>query len=193
MAVDIIAGVIARAQDHDPGAFDILIEEYGTRLYGYFYRQTGNREDAEDLLQDMFVRLVRGIDDYRHEGRFDAWLFCIATNLVRDRSRQTKRRGITYVPESARGGDDTDGLADYPDSAGIDPAEPLDRAEQVDRLQWAIGQLPDAEREVILLRHFSGLNFREVAEVMDTPLGTALARAHRGLAKLRELMVTADE
>ncbi len=71
---------------------------------------------------------------------------------------------------------------------GADPADGIYRAEQVDRLQWAIGHLPEAEREVILLRHFSQLSFRQIAEVMETPLGTALARAHRGLARLRELM-----
>ena len=76
-------------------------------------------------------------------------------------------------------------LAHQPDPDAADPADRLYRAEQVDRLQQAISRLPDAEREVILLRHFSQLSFRQIAEVMETPLGTALARAHRGLARLR--------
>ncbi len=64
----------------------------------------------------------------------------------------------------------------------------MQTAEQVDRMQRVLRQLPAAEREVILLRHFSQMSFKEVAEAMGTPLGTALARAHRGLAKLRRLM-----
>ena len=74
------------------------------------------------------------------------------------------------------------------DVTGAQPGDALERAEQIDQLQWAMEQLPEPEREVILLRHFSQMSFAQIAEMMDTPLGTALARAHRGLARLRGLM-----
>ena len=75
-----------------------------------------------------------------------------------------------------------------PDGQAASPEDALDRAEQVDRLQRALSRLSDAEREVILLRHFSQLSFKEVAEAMGTPLGTALARAHRALKHLRAVL-----
>ncbi len=181
-----LADVVARAQRADPTAFDALVEAYSARLYGYFYRLTGARHDAEDLLQELFVRLVRMIGAYRHDGRFDAWLFRMATNLVRDRVRRMKTSRSAGL--DGGGQDGINVLSHQPDPRGADPADGIYRAEQVDRLQWAIGHLPEAEREVILLRHFSQLSFRQIAEVMETPLGTALARAHRGLARLRELM-----
>ncbi|MBI4581604.1 MAG: sigma-70 family RNA polymerase sigma factor [Planctomycetes bacterium] len=181
--------LIARAQQKDASAFDVLVERYGSRLYGYFYRATGRRADAEDLLQDLFVRLVSTIGQYEHDGRFDAWLFRIATNLVRDRIRRAR----TWR-ESRRLDADTsaleDGLPGRLEIMRSGPHESLGREEELDRLQWAIGQLPEAERTVVLLRHFSEMPFREIADLMGTPLGTALARAHRGLARLRELMET---
>ncbi len=187
MDVAELSELIARAQRLDPAAFDALVEGYGPRLYGYFYRATGRRSDAEDLLQELFVRLVGTIGQYEHDGRFEAWLFRIATNLVRDRIRRA-RTARPIWGRSAWQGDYEGSLAGIADGSQHQPHEAMSRAEQVDRLQQAIGQLPEPERVVILLRHFSQMSFREIADLMETPLGTALARAHRGLARLRELM-----
>lgn len=193
LAVDMdseqLAEVIARARRQEPTAFDVLINSYSSRLYGYFYRVTGSRHDAEDLLQEVFVRLVRMIGNYQHDGRFDGWLFRIATNLLRDRVRKSRRGRQSFVESSQMGeSDDAPLLSQRLGRGESDPSSAMQRAEDVDRLQWAIDQLPEAEREVVMLRHFSELSFREIAELMHTPLGTALARAHRGLGRLRELM-----
>jgi len=185
MENDPIFETITRARQGDAAAFDALIDGYADRLYGYFYRMTGSHHEAEDLLQDLFVRLVRAIRDYRHQGHFDAWLFRMAVNLVRDRARKigrSKRVGLaSSVGEESL-------LDRQPAPGNPDPAAQLDRAEQLDRLQQALGRLSESEREVLCLRHFSQLSFREIADMMGTPLGTALARAHRGLSRLRELM-----
>lgn len=185
-----LAEVITRAQRRDPRAFDMLIEAYSSRLYGYFYRFTGSRPDAEDLLQDLFVRLVRMIGQYEHEGRFDGWLFRIAGNLIRDRlrRRRTARQAGLGSAGGGTGDEAGDPLIQFPDPSGDRPGDRLQKAEETDRLQRAIDRLPEHEREVILLRHFSLMAFKEIAELLGVPLGTALARGHRGLARLRELM-----
>jgi len=185
-----LADVIARAKQRDPAAFEMLVELYGTRLYGYFYRFTGSRDESEDLLQETFIRMVRMISRYEHSGRFDGWVFAIATNLVRDRVRRTKTaKAAGFYPRLQATEEEEAGLLrNFPDTPASEPMNKLERAEQVERLQQAISQLPEPEREVILLRHFSQMSFREIAEQMQTPLGTALARAHRGLARLREIM-----
>jgi RNA polymerase sigma-70 factor (ECF subfamily) len=189
MDTDQLAEVIARAREKEPAAFDALVEIYATRLYGYFYRLTGSRHDAEDLLQELFVRLVRMIGRYEHDGRFDGWLFRIATNLVRDRVRRARQvKVVRWEPVPGAELEEADPLASRPDPLACDPRDRLERSEQVDCMQRALARLPEAEREVLLLRHFSQLSFREIAELMGTPLGTALARAHRGLARLREMM-----
>jgi RNA polymerase sigma-70 factor, ECF subfamily len=188
MDVAELGELIARAQQREASAFDALVQRYGPRLYGYFYRATGRRADAEDLLQDLFVKLVSMIGFYQHDGRFDAWLFCVATNLVRDRIRRAK---ASRKIRGQQGGPDLNDCitrAGHADHLSDQPHDRLRRAEDVDKLNWAIQQLPEAERMVVLLRHFSQLSFQQIADLMETPLGTALARAHRGLAKLRELM-----
>jgi len=186
MDAAVLDDLICRARQRDSAAFETLVEIYSPRLYGYFYRLTGRREDAEDLLQEVFVRVVRMIGRYEHDNRFDAWLFRIATNLVRDRVRRQRRSPGGEA--SGRQGHEPGILEEVPDDDVDQPDDVLQTAEQVDQLQRALKRLPGAEREVILLRHFSQMSFKEVAEAMGTPLGTALARAHRGLAKLRQLM-----
>jgi RNA polymerase sigma-70 factor (ECF subfamily) len=193
-----LADVIARAQRHEPAAFDALVEAYSTRLYGYFYRLTGSRHDAEDLLQELFVRLVRMIGQYEHGGRFDSWIFRIATNLARDRLRRVQVARSAGLQTSGRAGEDEDNrdpLVNYPDGAAKHPSERMQQSEEADCLQRAIEQLPEHEREVILMRHFSEMPFKEIAEALGVPLGTALARGHRGLSRLREIMESeeADE
>jgi len=191
MNADELARTIRQAQRGDPAAYDRLIDAYAPRLHGYLYRVLGSRDDADDLLQELFLRVVRTIESYTHDGRFEAWLFRIAANLARDRLRRVRRTPrmlsmdgrVSRTDESATG---------EPIAAGDPNQSPPDAAllmaESVDQLQRALGGLPNVEREVIMLRHFSDLSFAEIAEAMGTPLGTALARAHRGLAKLRKLL-----
>lgn len=191
MASTRLDDLIARAQSRDPQAFDALLDHYNGRLYGYFYRLTGSRHDAEDLLQEVFVRLVRTIGQYDHRGRFDNWLFRIAANLGRDRLRRLKTAraaGLNSSGQVGPEGDDSDPLDRIPDRQADEPADELGKREQIARMQLALQQLPEHEREVICLRHFSQMAFQEIADTLQVPLGTALARGHRGLARLRELM-----
>jgi len=182
---------IRRAQAGEPEAFDHLIDAYAPRVYGYLFRMTGHADDAEELMQEVFVRLVRMIAQYEHDGRFEAWLFRVAANLARDRARR-KTAGPRFVPlqGSVKDGASAEAgpLGAYLDLSSPPPDAPMLLGEEVDRLQSALAQIPTVEREVIMLRHFGDLTFSEIAKAMNTPLGTALARAHRGLKRLREIM-----
>lgn len=184
-----LAEAIRGAQQGDATAFDRLVDAYAPRLFGFLYRLTGSRQEAEDLLQEVYLRLVRTIEAYSHEGRFDAWLFRIAANLVRDRVRKVRRSG-SHVSGS---GDDGNGsMIESVEAEAPGVEHRLQLSEEVDALNRALAELPDAEREVIVLRHFSQMSFKEIAEATDVPLGTALARGHRGLEKLRKLMDVED-
>ncbi|UCG32051.1 MAG: sigma-70 family RNA polymerase sigma factor [Phycisphaerales bacterium] len=183
MQTDTLEKAIARAQAGDPSGFDVLVDAYASRVYGFCYRFTGSRTDAEDLLQEVMLRVVRRIGDYTHRGRFEAWLFRIAANLVRDRARQAAGHPSIGPLDSCDG---NDALRQAPDHRQAAPDFRLRLREEVDELQVALERLPVAEREVIVLRHFSEMSFQEIAEAMGAPLGTTLARAHRGLRKLRE-------
>lgn len=181
---------IELAKRGDAPAMHRLVDLFAGRIFGFFYRSTGSRADAEDLMQEVFVRVVRMLSQYQDDGRFESWLFRIAANLVRDRVRQQRRRPrhlSGHGADSTRHGNESQVLDEL---AGQEPAADARMAlgEDVDALNAALAQLPDGEREVIMLRHFSQMSFKEIAETTGTPLGTALARGHRGLRRLRELM-----
>jgi len=184
--------IVGRARAGDEAAINTLVELYAARLYGLLYRLTGSRTDAEDLLQETYIKMLRGLQSYTENGRFEPWLFSIAANLARDWRRKQARRqdgavSLDSASEPARA------VCTVLPSSDPAPEALAEKAEQIDRLQAALSQLSEGEREVILLRFFSGLGFREIAEVLEIPLGTALARAHRGLKHLREILQVPGE
>lgn len=179
--------ILRRARQRDPDALRELVDLYSPRVYGLIYRLTGSRDAAEDLLQMTFLRVVRTISSYEHTGRFEAWLFRIAANLVRDRGRSLARRGRVQSLDSVSA-DGANAAAFRTRGVDARPDETLARREASEELQAGLVQLSVSEREIILLRHFSDLSFREIADLLNIPLGTALSRAHRALARLREVL-----
>lgn len=184
--------LLPRARRHEPEALHLLIEAYSPRVYGLLYRLTGSRETAEDLLQETFLRMVRTIGAYEHRGRFEAWLFRIAANLARDHARRSKRRGVIASLDGP-GCDGEPFAADLPNPRQDSPGQGVIETEAGQRLEACLENLAETDREIILLRHFSELSFREIAAMLGIPLGTALARAHRALKRLRSTLCDEDE
>jgi RNA polymerase sigma-70 factor, ECF subfamily len=182
---------IARLQKGDNEACEELVSAYGARLYGYFLRACGNHHDAEDLLGECLLRVVRTIEKYTHDGRFEPWLFRIAANLVRDRIRRKKVRP-TAMSLSAED-DDGHSMAETlsQDAPAVDRTLLQDEASA--ELQQALARLDETTREMILLRHFGEMSFKDIAANFDCPLGTALARVHRGLKALRTALETPSQ
>lgn len=183
--------VLQRARKRDPQALSALVNAYASRIFGLLYRLTGSRDAAEDLLQETFLRVVRTIGEYEEAGKFEAWLFRIAANLARDRARRGRRRGVMAALEGGSPGDEPSEIG-LPDQSLDEPSLSLIRRESGERLNAGLEELSDTDREIILLRHFSELSFKEIADLLKIPLGTALARAHRALAKLRECLDDSD-
>jgi RNA polymerase sigma-70 factor, ECF subfamily len=178
--------VIEQARQLDPEAFDMLVDEYAPRVRGYL-RRIIRTDDVDDFVQEVFLRVVRTIGSYHDGGRFDAWIFQIARNLTFDHLREKMRHPIQLdEPVDLE-------TATQNSSRALVPQAGLERAEANSQIEAALSRLPDTEREVILLRHFGRLTFEEIATVMNTPLGTALARSHRGLSKLRNSMENRHE
>jgi len=179
--------LLQRACRRDPQALHELVDLYSARLFGLLYRLTGSRETAEDLMQETFLRVVRNIGSYEHDGRFESWLFRIAANLARDHARKRKRRGATATIDFSISAKDSSSY-DLADLRQADPAAEVDQREAQQRVNQSLARLSEADREIILLRHFSGLSFNEIAQMLGIPVGTALARAHRALRKLRRML-----
>jgi RNA polymerase sigma-70 factor (ECF subfamily) len=175
--------ILDRARRRDPAAFDALVTLFGDRVFGLIYRLLGQRELAEDLTQETFLRVVRTIESYEHDGRFEAWIFRIAANLARDHARKRKRRGTMASLDA--GEPDEPGISLPDNNADPSGVDGMIQAEQESALQAALDRLSPADREIVMLRHFADLSFKDIAEMLSIPLGTALARAHRALKKLR--------
>lgn len=186
-----LADVLRRAQRREPDALTRLVDAYAPRVFGLLYRLTGRRDVAEDLVQETFLRMVRNIEKYEHTGRFEPWLFRIAANLARDQARARVRRG-NEAPL------DDDWTTGNPLAGGI-PANPVEqpdnrllRREQQAALEAGLRRLSPTEREILMLRFMGELSFRQIAEILKIPLGTALARAHRALKRLRGELTDED-
>jgi RNA polymerase sigma factor (sigma-70 family) len=182
---------IAAAKAGDAAGYEALLDAYGPRLYGYFLRATGDRHDADDLLGELMLRLVRRLGNYVDRGRFDQWVFRIAANMVRDRIRRIKAAptALSLSVEDDTGHDLAERLR------GDEPAVEANllAAEANRTLQAALDKLDETTKQMILLRHMGQMSFKDLAELFDCPLGTVLARVHRGLRTLRRRMRAEDE
>jgi RNA polymerase sigma-70 factor, ECF subfamily len=170
-----IPEIVLAAQEGSEQAYQYLVSGFGPGLLGYFYRNTGNHSEAEDLLGEVFLRVVRGLPSYKEQERFEIWVYRMARHLLIDYWRKQKIRysGDDWLLEQ---------------ETVEDAISRTVTRETDDELQKAIGKLSPEQREVILMRYFSGLSFSEISKINGTPMGTVLARAHRGLGKLREIL-----
>ena len=181
-----LSETIAAAPAGEPAGFETLLEVFGPRLYGYFYKATGNHHEVEDLLGEISLRLVKQLKNYDHRDRFEPWLFRIAANMVRDRIRRrvSRPRTASLSASDDEGRSLADGLSGNDES--VDSR--LLAAEAGEQLNSAMRTLDETTREMVLLRYFGELSFKELADRFHCPLGTVLAKVHRGLRALRKVM-----
>ena len=171
---DDLTQIIIGCKNGKGECFSQIIDKYASRCYGYFYRLTGNHDLSDELLSELFVKLVEKIGSYKG-GAFESWLFKIAANLFHDylRSKQRRKKMLEIRRELVEAG-------------VVKPKRSDD--EQVDKLQMKLKRLDSDTKELILLRYYSQLSFKEIASMRSEPIGTTLAKTHRGLKKLRQLM-----
>ncbi|MBI3299062.1 MAG: sigma-70 family RNA polymerase sigma factor [Elusimicrobia bacterium] len=157
----------------DPELFRELVGLFQARLYSFLIRLAG-RQAADDLFQEVWLRVYQAAPRYEARGKAASWIFKIAHNVaLQHHGRRAKQ------PEAA--GDALDALP----SGDLDPAAAGERAETLGQVDAAIAALPFEQRQVFLLREFGGMPFKEVAELLEIPLGTALSRMNAALEKLR--------
>lgn len=159
----------------DKAAFEELFHRYASKLYAVLQRDLFRKEEARDLVQQTFLQLHRARHDFDTSAQLRPWLFTIALNLKREHLRRLKRR-----PEAPL---DLDGRTDP-----RGPARGVLRYEASRDLRAALSELKPDQSEVIELHWFGELSFPEVAEVVGTTLSAVKVRAHRGYARLRELL-----
>lgn len=178
--------VLKAAADGQPSAWRQLTQAYTGRVWALIYRQCKNAELAEEITQDTFVRIVEKLPDYAERGHFESWLFRIALNRLRDEMRRRKRQAVPI-----------DWHETPPETLGYNPDQPgpqigLEKAERNEQLRHAFDRLPEADRVVLGLRFNGDLSFQQIADTLEQPLGTVLARNHRALKKLKAMLEEND-
>ncbi|MGH1503996.1 MAG: sigma-70 family RNA polymerase sigma factor [Acidimicrobiales bacterium] len=173
---DVAAAAPAAAPPRVP-TWEEVADTHGRFIYSLAYRLTGNHHDAQDLVQDVLLRVRRGLRTYK-PGNFEGWLSRITTNAFLDRTRAKKRRPTQALP------DDPDRVIEG--SPGVE-AEMAQR-DLPDHLQQLLGQLPPDYRAPVVLKDVLGYSYEEIAAQLDIPMGTVRSRIHRGRARLREAL-----
>jgi RNA polymerase sigma-70 factor (ECF subfamily) len=163
----------------DERAFEALYARHADRLYAFLKRMVGQRELAEDLLQATFLSVVRSRGRYEPGTKVVPWLFAIAANAARDSLRKRRVRA-----------DASAALAEHVDKVSA-PSEPDPPAALA--LQAALAELPDDQREAVLLHKMHELSFAEIAEALGITVSAAKVRAHRGYEKLRHRLAALAE
>lgn len=189
--------LMMRFQSGDRMALRELVVRHKTRIYNFVLRQVKQRSLAEDLTQDVFVRVVQGATTFKHEARFATWLYAIARNLCIDHARRSNpRRAISLDAPIGRdvevGGPTLgDQVADPSPNASVErSAVSSDIGVRVHR---AVERLPAEQREVFLLRQIGRLSFREIADVTGTSENTVKSRMRYALERLQEALADYEE
>ena len=180
---DRVLALSARRGDHRSLA--CLYDRHRTRLFGLLVRLVGSRPAAEDLFQEVWIKVMHGIEHYRPEGgTFRAWLFRIASNAAVDRRRR-ERRHMAEELDAPLADDDRSRLDLLP-SHLPSPLRLAEAAEIGTGVEQALQDLSEQQRSAVLLRHQQGLSYTEIAAALDVPEGTAKTMVFRGVRMLRD-------
>jgi len=178
--------LLLRAIDGDSEAFSKLMEAHEHRMYAVAFRMCGNREDAQDCLQESMLRIYRAISGFKGQSSFSTWIYRITINTCLDELRRRKMRKTTSLDNLLDTGWSPSDSMDTPENNSI-------RMEQRRMIEQAISSLPDDMRAAIVLRDIQGFPYETIASALDTNVGTIKSRISRGREKLRDILSRQSE
>jgi len=168
-------------------AFDELVERYQKRLLNFVYRTIGDRERAEDLVQEVFIRVHRHLHRFDQAKKFSTWIYTIASNLAKNELRNRSRNPLVLFQAIKKSWE--------PDHRPLQFEDPHQRPDDLYRrrhlrelVEWAVGQLPAHHREVFVLRELEGKTYEEIAEVTGCNLGTVKSRLNRARNRFAQVV-----
>jgi RNA polymerase sigma-70 factor (ECF subfamily) len=176
--------LIQRCIAGDAVAFEPLVEKYRQRVWRLAYQVLHDREEAWDVAQEAFVRAFHSLPSFRGQSAFYTWLFRITVNVATDRHRQRGAQARAFGPERVT---EEEWARSTPDP-GRGPDQEAARAEQRERIRRALDALPPKARTIIMLSDVEGLSYREIAEVLNCPIGTVMSRLHNARKRLQGLL-----
>jgi RNA polymerase sigma-70 factor (ECF subfamily) len=187
--------LMVRYQRGDREAFTLLVRRHHRPLYNFVLRQLRQPTTAEEVAQEVFLRVVQNASEFKHEARFTTWAYAIARNLCVDHLRKAQHRRHPSLDQPLGPGEDARSLADVvPNQEVRSDAERSSAANQMRAiLIQAVETLPDDQREVYLLREVGNLSFKEIAEVTGVPENTVKSRMRYALDRLRNSLADFEE
>ena len=177
------AALIERCRAGDIAAFEPLVEKYRQRVWRLAYNVVRDREEAWDVAQEAFVRAWQALPNFRGQSAFYTWLFRIVMNVAADRIRARSARGRAFGTERIPEEDWDRVLVDQPDDARPDAAAA--GSEQRARIEQALATLSADHRRIVVLSDIEGLSYKEIAEVLEIPMGTVMSRLHNARKRLK--------
>jgi RNA polymerase sigma-70 factor (ECF subfamily) len=185
MNIDNDTGLINKIKLGNRKAFDRLLKKYKEPLFGFLFHLTGSKQDAEDLFQETFIRIIHNINSYSHRNKFKSWIFKIAHNCFREKERKKKYDTI----ENRQSWEERYLNSD----AKRLPDKIIEHKEFMEYYKKALGKLSTDLKTVFLMRVQSELSFKEIAEILGCSINTALGRMHYALMQLRKEIIHQSE
>lgn len=175
------ADILAEVATGNIDAYGKIVARYRGRLYNFVFRFVGDRETAEDIVQETFLRAFRKRKEYRAIANFSTWLFTIAGNLAKSELRRRKRWRLFSLHRD----DESDTGMELPDES-LRPDKVAESSLADDQIHEAIDSLPENYRQVILLRDVEGMAYQQISEIVNCPVGTVKSRVNRARIKLQQ-------
>ena len=185
--------LIERYLSGDEKAFEKLYNRYKASVFSFILSMINDKEKANDIFQEVFITVIDNIKRYQKKN-FKAWIFLIARNKVLDYIRSKKNKFETNILSIDKERDDENKYS-YLDiiKEDSDPQKELIKKLEKEKLYKAIEKLPPHYKEIIFLKHFSGLKFKEISAILSTPLNTLLSRFTRGIEMLQRILTTQNQ
>jgi RNA polymerase sigma-70 factor (ECF subfamily) len=179
--------VVAAYLAGDRRAFDVLVDRYQRRLLNFVYRTIGDRERAEDLVQEVFIRVHRHLHRFDQAKKFSTWIYTIASNLAKNELRNRSRNPLVLFQAIRKDGDAEQRPLQFEDTHSR-PDDLFRQRHLREVVEWAVAQLPEHHRMVFVLRELEGKTYEEIAEITDCNLGTVKSRLNRARARFAQVI-----
>ena len=168
-------------------SFDVLVERYQARLLNFVYRIVGDRERAEDLVQEVFIRVHRHLGRFDRSKKFSTWIYTIASNLGKNELRNRARNPLVLFTSITQGWDDEERPLEFEDPSAR-PDDQFRKRHVKELVEQSVAQLPKHHREVFVLREIEGRSYEEIAEITRCNLGTVKSRLNRARNSFAEII-----
>lgn len=185
-----VAALLRRCLAGDAAAWERLVEQNNRRIFNLCYRFTGSRDEAEDLTQEVFIKMYRTLSSYDvQRGAFTTWVTTVTRNLLVDHFRKRKMDRMTESLDAGSGPEEEGlSLAEKLADGGVAPDRHVGRRETQELVQQALQKLSPELREAVILRDLQDMDYKEIARALNVPEGTVKSRINRGRTELARLL-----